>query len=155
MCVFALTCLLQKHVYTLAALDQITTPLYLSYLGKLLRSPSLKGHNFPKNPFNNCCHPWSLSQKLPKRISLILSRARTSDRRWGHQIMEKIMALKTSHIQWPGKYESFLWIITPIPSQREQCSQYYSCVPDSMYGIYSTLIYKNPYLELEIKSLLQ
>lgn len=119
MCVFAFTCLLQKHVYTLAALDQIITPLYLSYLGKLLRNPSLKGHNFPKNPFNNCCHPWSLSQKLPKRISLILSRARTSDSRWGHQIMEKIMALKTSHIRWPGKYESFLWIITPIPSQRE------------------------------------
>lgn len=54
------------------------------------------------------------------------------------------MALKTSHIRWLGKYESFLWIITPIPSRRENNAANITAYVPSMYGIYSTLIYKKP-----------
>lgn len=62
------------------------------------------------------------------------------------------MALKPHIFRWLGKYESFLWIITPIPSRRENNAANITAMFQVVCIDYLTLIYNNPYLELEIKS---
>ena len=49
---------------------------------------------------------------------------------------------------------AFYGLLLPFPA-RERTVQPILQLCSSVYGIYSTLIYKNPYLEFEIKSLLQ
>lgn len=119
-CVFAFTCLLKKTCLHLGCLGWNYKWFMPQVFMEMIttQKPIFKGYNFPKNILNNCCHPWGCSQKLPKRISYILSSARAPDRSWGHQIMGKVMALKTSHFPWPRKYKTAFWgLLLPLPAR--------------------------------------